>query len=238
MSRFDLEKKAEIIDRFLLTKGIKQAPTMRVAAALDISGSMSGHIAAGDLQNALNQLMGAAMRFDDNGELDVFKFDDRCEYVGTCTPDDYTDYVKRNRISARGGTNYAPIITEAKNFFFEGTAAQPAKKGFFGFGKKEAVAATVDNTPVLMLVLTDGEPWDADSLEHAFSSTQNENIYYHLVGIGGTRGKFPTIARLADKLDNVGEVYLPRFDMSDDEVYEQLISDELVEFVGKFTPVS
>ena len=91
----------------------------------------------------------------------------------------------------------------------------------------------VDKTPVLMMVITDGEPARGDVQEtlRQMRAHQNDNIYYHLVGVGGDRSSFPTIAMLADELDNVGEVYLPRFDMTDEEVYSQLISDELVDFV-------
>lgn len=240
MSEFELRKKSDKIDAFLLRKGIKQAPIMRVGAALDISGSMSNIIGRGHLQLALNQLMGAAMRFDDNGELDVFKFDDHCEYVGTCSPKDYETFVDKRGIRVRGGTNYAPIVTETQKFFFDAKAAEPAKKSFFGFGKSTpAVQANAgNNIPVLMMVITDGEVSrvDRDETNRLLTRAENTPIYYHFVGVGGSRANFPSIAYLADERPNVGEVYLPNFGMSDDEVYDQLICDELIEFVAKFAP--
>lgn len=248
MSKFDLQKKAEVIDRFLLAKGVAKAPIMRVGAALDISGSMDMDtrrpettriISSGKLQKALNQLMGAAMRFDDNGELDVFKFDTMCEYVGTATPSNYENYISKQGIRARGGTAYSPIVAAAQKFFFGGGApAQPAKKRLFGFGgSTPAVPATGgDNTPVLMLVITDGEISQSDRAETNAQLQRAEStpIYYHYVGVGGTRKDFPSIAFLADERPNVGEVYLPSFDLSDDEVYAQLICPELIEFIAKF----
>jgi hypothetical protein len=220
----DLQKKSSHIAELLAKKGVHKAPTMRAAAALDISGSMGNIIRYGKLQLALNQLMGPAMQFDDNGELDVFKFDDRCEYVGTCSPQNYETFIEDKGIKARGATAYSPIITEGKKFFFE-----QKKSGFFGFGKSKPV----DNTPVLMMIVTDGEParGDISTTLRMMQEHASDNIYYHLVGVGGDRSSFPTIAMLADKLDNVGEVYLQRFDMTDEEVYAQLISDELVDFV-------
>ena len=238
MSEFELRKKSEKIDAFLLKKGIKQAPIMRVGAALDISGSMSSIIARGHLQLALNQLMGAAMRFDDNGELDVFKFDDHCEYVGTCSPKDYETFVDKRGIRVRGGTNYAPIVLEAQNFFFGSKPAVAPKKSLFGFGKSTpAIPANAgNNIPVLMMVITDGEVSrsDRDETNRLLTQAENTPIYYHFVGVGGSRANFPSIAYLADERPNVGEVYLPNFGMSDDEVYDQLICDELIEFVAKF----
>jgi hypothetical protein len=228
----DLQKKAEQVGIILAKKGISQAPTMRVAVALDISGSMSSIIGSGALQNAFNQLMGVAVKFDDNGELDVFKFDTQCEYVGTSKPEtgDYDQYIRNNRIGPRGGTKYGPIVDSAVGFFFE-----PKKSGgFLGFGSKTEVT---DDTPVLMLILTDGEPSDAGAAERAMSDSTKYPIYYHMVGINGERRDFPTIARLADALPNVGEVYLPRLNMSDEEIYTQLICDELIEFIGSHTGI-
>jgi hypothetical protein len=244
---FDLQKKGAIVNRILLDKGVKKSPIMRVGAALDVSGSMDGLIRRGALQNAFNQLMGVSVKFDDNGELDVFKFDHNCTYVGTSKPvkGDYDKYIDHNRIHASGGTAYKPIVDEAIDFFFEGAphSSAPAKKGFLGgmFGSKQPEATPTtsggggtNDIPVLLLILTDGEPSDARETEQAMSAAQHLPIYFHMVGIGGTRRNFPTIARLADALPNVGEVYLDRLDMTDEEIYEQLICDELVEFIGKF----
>ena len=238
MASIDLEKKADLVGAILLDKGVARAPVMRVGVALDISGSM-GSLYRGSpsaVQTAFNQLMGVAVKFDDNGELDVFKFDDRCEYVGTSKPEtgDYDRYIERNRIATRGGTNYVPIVDEAMNFFFGGSAP---KKGIFGgmFGKSDPAPSAGDDTPVLMLVLTDGEPSDRREIERRLTETTDKAIYWHFVGINGDRSAFPTIAHLADALPNVGEVYLPRLDMSDQEIYRQLICDELIEFVARFT---
>ncbi len=230
----DLEKKAERIGVILAKKGIKKAPVMRVGVALDISGSMYSIIRSGLLQTAFNQMMGVSVKFDDNGELDVFKFDTRCDYVGTSRPvtGDYDKFISNNNITDRGGTSYAPIVDSAIKFFFQ----EKKSSGFLGFGKK---SEPEDNTPVLMLILTDGEPNDASTTAKVMENCKDKPIYFHMVGIGGGRESFPTIAKLADDLPNVGEVYLPRIDMSDDEIYEQLICDELIEWIANFSmPVS
>lgn len=232
-----LTKRAETVGKILLTKGINQAPTMRVGNALDISGSMdmrtgraetTNIISSGKLQQAFDQTMAVAVKFDDNGELDVFAFDTRCDFVDTASPSNYDDFITRKRIQARGGTAYAPIVQAAIDFYFK-----PKKSGgFMGFGGK----TEVNNMPVLFLIHTDGEPSDRyNAIKDALESAQQYPIYFHFVGVGGTRSNFPTIAKLADDLPNVGEVYLPRFDLSDEEVYSQLICDELVQWVAKFT---
>lgn len=237
MTGISLEKKAEMVGILLTKKGINQAPVMRVGIAIDISGSMSGLYSSGALQTAFDQMMGVAVKFDDNGELDVFQFNTGCEYVGTSSPSNHADYIRKN-IRINGGTNYGPIVEQATKFFFGGGAAEPSKSGgFLGglFGKKapEAAAPTAtDNTPVLMIVLTDGEPNDARETLRLLEQNQSRPIYWHFVGIGGTRSSFKTIAHLADELPNVGEVYLPRLEMSDEDIYDQLICDELVQWIG------
>ena len=219
----DLTKKAEAVGVSLAKKGINKAPVMRVGAALDVSTSMIPMIPA-KLQKAFDQLMGVSIKFDDNGELDIFAFNHKCWRVGTATVANHADYVRRN-LKADGSTNYSPIVIEAVKFFL-------AKKGgFLGMGGK------VDRTPVLMMVLTDGGIDRQDEAETLaqLRAISDEPIFFHLVGVGGGEGSFPTIKRLAKALDNVGEVYLPSFEMTDEAIYDQLISDKLVAWLRKFT---
>lgn len=223
-----LQKRADKVGILLQKKGINSAPTMRVGNALDISASMDHIILNDSLQKSFDQTMAVAVKFDDNGELDVFKFDTRCEFVDTANDRNYSDFIQSKKIKPRGGTAYAPIIEEAINFYFK------PKKKFFGLGG----SAPANNMPVLFMLHTDGEPGDRRATERALVEAQKYPIYFHFVGVGGSRAQFPTIASLADDLPNVGEVYLPRFDLDDDAVYEQLICDELIEWIGKFSTAS
>jgi hypothetical protein len=250
---FDLQKKAELVTDLLKKEGVVNIPKMRVGGALDVSISMRPHIDDGRpgnrLQKTVNQLMGPAIKLDDNGEIDMFKFDDYCEYVGTCSPATYSNYVQKNGIRVRGGTAYAPIVKAVLDFYFKQGAkvvVEPAKKGLFGFGSKPAVINTlpdsIDTTPVLFMIITDGEvsPADRRETEKLLREAIDKPIYFHFVAVGGGKGGggpvgFPTIHYLADALPNVGEVYLPDFGMSDEAVYEQLICDELIVFLKKFS---
>jgi hypothetical protein len=232
MSGISLQKateRSEKVGKILLTKGVSVAPTMRCGLAIDISGSMGGYFARGTVQKSVDQLVGVSLKFDDNGELDMFKFNTGCDYVGTANVNNYDTFIADNRVSANGGTAYIPIVEEAVKFFFAGQ--KKSSGGFLGFGKKTEVVAG-DDSPVLMMVLTDGEPNErVNDILRAFKDAAQHNIYFHLVGIGGDRRSFPTIARIADDLDNVGEVYLPTLDMTDDEIYAQIIGDELVQWI-------
>jgi hypothetical protein len=73
--------------------------------------------------------MGVAVKFDDNGELDVFQFDTRCEFVDTATPQagDYDQFIRKNNMAPRGGTAYTPIVENALDFYFGGP--EPERDG-------------------------------------------------------------------------------------------------------------
>lgn len=232
---FDLTKKAEAFTFELAKKGIVNAPTMRVCAALDISGSMSDEIADGSLQKVLDQLGGIAIKFDDNGEIDVWKFDDRSDYVGVWTPDDYQTYVKSARISSRGGTSYSPFINDINRQMFSGGTKQVTveKKGFFGTKKVvETQNVPGSREPVLVLVITDGEPMSdrLDRIKDALRACSSNPIFFAFVGLSNQHTSFPTLESLNKEFTNVGFVKM-RFGAPDEELYEQIITDKLVTFL-------
>ncbi len=225
--KVDLSKKAESFRVSLAKKDIVKAPTLRVGAAFDESTSMRKDIADGSLQSAFNQTMGITIEFDDNGELDCLAFNHRCRRIGVATPSNFENFVDRN-LSADGSTCYAPIVEETIAMFFASQRA-PGIRGVFG--KK-----VVDMTPALMMVLTDGhnDTDDNRNLDRMLGLAQRYPVFFQFVGIGGAREKFPTIQRLARTFPNVGEVYLPRFDMPDSEVYDQIVTDRLVGWLKQF----
>src|ERR1043166_134540 len=247
VNKFDLEKAQRTFDRFLLEKGLNTAPTMRVGAAPDISGSMNSKLTAatrgGDdsqAQRTLNQLMPPALKFDDDGQVDVFTFDNRCDYVCTMDKSNFESYIRANRIAARGGTEYAPVVEAVLRHYFGGTAKAAVEAGkslIKGLLSKAAPApaqptASSGKDPVLMMILTDGDCSDRRATEQALVDSQSQPIYWQFVGVGGA--SFPTIKYLADKLPNVGDVYLRDFGLSEEEVYRQLVSDELVTWIKRW----
>jgi hypothetical protein len=239
-----LAAKAEKVEFILLSKGIKNPPIMRVVAALDISGSMAEEYAtrggkACMVQAALDQLLGISIKFDDNGEIDMWKFDDRSDYVGVCTPDDFGDYIAKNNIGVRGGTAYSPLINDIVDRMFVSGARETKTTGggFFGFGKKTVEQVTPpSNVPVLALIITDGEPAGdrRSAIDKALQAAASHPIYFQFVGVTDRPETLTTIVDLADKYDDVGSIILSGFHLSDDEVYRQLFSDELINWVSKF----
>lgn len=227
MQKIDLSKKAESFRVSLAKKDILKVPTLRVGAAFDESTSMERDIADGKLQAAFNQTMGITIEFDDNGELDCLAFNDRCRRIGVATPKNFENFVDRN-LTADGSTCYAPIVEETIAMFFSSQRA-PGIRGLFG-------KRISDTSPALMMVLTDGQNDRDDNpkLDRMLDLAQRYPLFFQFIGIGGTKDKFPTIQRLARTFPNVGDVYLPRFDMPDSEVYDQIVTNRLVGWLKQF----
>lgn len=227
MQNTDLGEKARSFGVSLAKKDIVKVPILRVGAAFDESTSMRPEIEDGRLQSAFNQTMGITVKFDDNAELDCLAFNDECRRIGVATPANFETFVER-KLRAGGSTRYAPIVTETVDMFFSKRRA-PGLKGLFGGG-------TTDMTPALMMVLTDGDNDRNDNpeLDRALGLAQRYPLFFQFVGIGRSPDKFPTIRRLAKTFPNVGEVYLPRFDMPDSQVYDQIASDSLVGWLRQF----
>lgn len=238
----DLAKRVQTAGVVLAKKGLTAPPIMRVWMAIDISGSMDDEIRDGSVQKVMDQLQGVAGKFDDDGSIDVVKFDDRAEYVGVCEASDYGRYVNSAGIRARGGTAFSPFITLITNKLFPAPA--PQKSGGIGglFGlKKEAAPAPVSDVPVLVLIITDGEPMSeghyadeqyrriAPALQHAAQYP----IYWHFVGINNQGVEFKVLKQLADDLPNVGFIKMNGFNKSDEELYNEVLCDELIAWVKK-----
>lgn len=230
MSSINLTKqRAEEVTKIVLDKsGLSQAPTMRVCCAFDISISMRPYYAGRPslVQQAFDRLMGVAMAFDDDGNADVWQFDDRADYIGTATTNDVGTYVD-HKLGVRGGTNYVPVLNDIINRMFGAP-----KKSLFGFGK----SAPADNTPVLVLFLTDGVPGDMPQTIRLLREAESRPIYFEIVGLNRNQNELRAVQKLADDLDNVGYVGLTDLDLTDAQLYSALINPELIEVVRKFAP--
>jgi len=240
---FDLQKSADAFVFELGKKGINTAPIMRVAGAIDISGSMDDELRDGSVQKVMDQLGGITIVFDDNGEIDMWKFDDRSDYIGTWKPSDYRTYIKANRISSRGGTAYSPFINDITDFMFKSKTKTVASvvKGFFG---SKTVTQTVDdgvenNDPVLALIVTDGEPNSEriERIREALTRASSHPIFFAFVGLSNQHTSFPTLEALNREYKNVGFIKM-KFGAKDEDLYEQIITDKLVGFLKQFSPAT
>lgn len=238
MSKVSLEKRTQQVGVILEKRAVKQIPPIRVGLALDVSGSSEWMYNNGIMQETVDRLLAVAMKFDDNGELDMWAFDNQATALETATANSYGDYVRKAIMENRNvhkwhGTEYAPPIQKMINHYFGGVGA--AAKGMFGglFGSK--AAAPVSGEPAMCMLITDGQNFDRNEAAKLLRDAVKYNIYWQMVGVGNP-SEFAFIRQMADELPNVGYVNLSSLDLSDEQLYNQLIGEEFCEWIKKLKP--
>lgn len=188
--------------------------TMAVKLAVDKSGSMGDEFACGWVQDTLDLFLAAAMKFDDDGKMEIGFFNTSFDRTPDMTVDDAHTYIRDNRIYAGGGTNFADAIKGLKG---------KNKGGFFSFGKKP--------TPVYLALITDGENNDKREFEAQLDSL--ENTFVQIVAIGnGVNKRY--LDAVAAKYDTVEVLYIPNPKAVDqNKFYELLLNEEFKAFAVK-----
>ncbi|MEK5209590.1 VWA domain-containing protein [Psychrobacillus sp. FSL H8-0510] len=216
----DLTKKAKIV----LEKKKLVEVKAEIVVAIDRSGSMYRLYSDGTVQNLVERLLGIGMNMDANKEIDVFQFNQGSKYIGVATEENHANFVRDKKMSADGGTNYAPVMKEiiAK---YSGTE----KKGRLGslFGKKSTEAVKPTH-PTFVFFITDGDNSDEKETERLIRESANQPIFWQFVGIGNEPLKF------LQKLDDLEGRYVDNADFfkvsnlkktTDEELYEKLLTE-------------
>ncbi|VWD37045.1 Tellurium resistance protein [Burkholderia lata] len=242
-----LEKRAAKVAIVLEKRQILKPPVVRVGAALDISGSAKPLYQSGVIQDTHDRILGIALKFDDNGEVDTWTFTEGYDRLPTATPDNYGSYISDHVLEARidkwGGTQYAPVMNDIVDFFFRAPEPSPKreeKRGFLSrlFGGSDdtpapAVSAPVNgHLPAWVLFVTDGQnpKNDRKRVRQLLAESQHYPLYWSLVGVGDP-SEFGFLAEVADEMPNVGFLHLESLDVSDEHIYEQLITQEFCNWV-------
>lgn len=170
----------------------------------------------------------------------------------------YIELVKQAAADADdlwGGTSYAPVLRAIQSHYFPSAAsavveqvtdttkgliasAAGALRSLFGRStpQEPAPAPVVEQVPVLaeqedpafLVFGTDGDSFDEARAEQVLDELNHKPIYILFVGIG-TGSKFTFLKSMADKYDNVGFIALADLpNVSADQLYEQILSDELI----------
>ena len=228
----NLEKRAETVGIVLAKRNIAKAPTVRVGVALDISGSTKQMYARGVIQETVDRLLAIAMKFDDNGEIDMWSFTDGFDRLEIADANSYGNYVTRNildnpAVSKWGATSYAPVIRDMVRHYFGGLGVL----GFLGklFGA-DNTANQGGQQAAMVMFITDGANSDHAEAEMILRECENKKVYFQMVGVGPVR-EFGFIRQMADRLPNVGFVNFSSLEMADDEIYDSLLSEEFCGWV-------
>lgn len=256
--KISLVKRQETLVVSLKKKKIAQI-VLRVASALDISGSMTGLYRNGTVSDFVGKLLPFGMQFDDNQQIDMWAFNNYSQELPPATADVYDDYVGKcmRSVSISGGTSYAPVMQAIYDEYFGGVPMKTitrevveyeevAAKGFVAklTGKKEIVevvrtiteqvpdtSATVDTTPAMVFFQTDGENNDPSAVRAVLERNKGKPIYWFMVGVGNER--FGFLKDLARDYDNVDFIGINDLSLSDADLYDKLLSQEFGQWVEK-----
>lgn len=181
----------------------------RVVFVVDVSGSMQGLFQAGVVQRTVERLMPLALKFDDNGEMETYRFSGRCENCKNVGMGNIVDFVKKNieRGAEWNGTEYAPI--------FEAIYADYVEKN-------------ASPIPTFVIVITDGDNSDKGQAERAIKEMSKHNVFWKFVAVG--RGPFSFLEKLDTMsgrvIDNANFYQIDNIEReSDENLYKGLIEE-------------
>lgn len=184
----------------------------RVAVVVDFSGSMRGLYRDGSVQRTLTRLIPLGLRFDDNGEVDVWLFHEGYRRMEGMNLDNFENYV--NDVIMRSGerfgcTSYSPVIKDVL---------------------RKYVQEDPDTMPSFVIFITDGSNDDRRATNETIIESSKHNVFIQFVGLDQSRYEtFDYLKKLDDlkgrPVDNTGFFSIHDFDeMSDEELYNELLS--------------
>lgn len=211
--------------------------TARVALCLDISASMHSLYKSGKIQALVERVLALGLRFDDDGEVDVFLFGSAGHSESAVTLANHASYVPDiiGRRRLEGGTSYGAAMRLIREHYFE------------GYGPRSRPLA--DTHPVYVMFVTDGAPHDRVDAEEQLRYSSHEPIFWQFMAIGrssksvdadGTK-KRGLLTRLTDsqftfleKLDDLPDRRIDNAsffavadpaNISDEQLYELLMTE-------------
>ena len=161
----DLVKKASVS---LQKRGLDEH-TARVAVCLDISGSMHGLYRSGKVQALLERVLALALRFDDDGAVDVFTFGLDGHEAGTLDLSTVRGYTEVAAARLEGGTRYAKAMRLVRRHYFGSDAP-----------RSTPLAQAV---PVYCMFVTDGETSDRGDASDQVRSSSYEPLFWQFMAI-------------------------------------------------------
>lgn len=207
ISGISLKKKAATI---VLEKKKLTDVTARVGVVLDISGSMRKLYKEGVVQDVVERVLAVASQFDDDGELDVWVYDNEFSRLPAATEATFMGYVEKNILSNEGvhkfGRNDEPKVME--DVIRKYTKQDPSGE------------------PVFLVFINDGgcKP----GIKKFVVESSNQPIFWQFVGIGDSN--FDVLRRLDTMegrvVDNANFFHLDDISqVSDEELYDQLLNE-------------
>ncbi|WP_082304909.1 vWA domain-containing protein [Planococcus glaciei] len=207
LSGISLKKKTATI---VLEKKKLTGVSARVGIVLDISGSMRKLYNEGVVQDVVERVLAVASQFDDDGELDVWVYDNEFSRLPAATEATFMGYVEKNILSNSGvhkfGRNDEPKVME--DVIRKYTKQDPSGE------------------PVFLVFINDGgcKP----GIKKFIVESSGQPIFWQFVGIGDSN--FDVLRRLDTMegrvVDNANFFHLDDISqVSDAELYDQLLNE-------------
>ena len=164
----DLTKRAAVS---LEKRGLGEH-SARVALCLDISGSMRGLYRSGKIQKLAERILALGLRFDDDGEVDVFLFGKDAHEAGTMNVGNHATYTGEllNRFGLEGATYYGLVMAQVRRHYFGGDELRSAPMG--------------QPLPVYVMFVTDGRPNDKRRTQDQLIASSYEPMFWQFMAIG------------------------------------------------------
>lgn len=178
---------------------------VRVKFAIDQSGSMANQYRDGTVQDTVERLYAAALKMDDDGDLEVWSFDTNSSRKPSVNMSNVDGYVAKN-IYCMGGTNYAPVMSDIL----------------------KDCDADKSGTPALIIFITDGDNSDHDAATRIIKASSGAPVFWQFVGVGSAEFNF--LKRLDNMsgrvVDNANFFELNDLrDIGDIELYQRLLGE-------------
>ena len=143
----------------------------KVALCLDISGSMSGFYRSGAIATLVQRILALGLRFDDDGEIDVFLFGADAHDYGSVGVEDYRNFVPamQRRYPLEGGTNYGRVMAMIRRHYQHDLQA--------------------GQQPVYVMFVTDGETQDRSESERQIRDASREPIFWQFMALGQSKAQ-------------------------------------------------
>nr|WP_237391753.1 VWA domain-containing protein [Paenibacillus dendrobii] len=207
ISPIDLRKK---LVQITLEKKRMTDVAARVGIVLDISGSMQRLYRNGTVQDVLERILAVACKFDDNGSLDVWIYDNEFRRLPSVTEKDFhhyvTDHILNNAsIHKFGRNNEVPVMEDViRKYTVEEDSELPA----------------------FIIFINDGGVVKA--IRKIITAAAVQPIFWQFVGIG--ESDFEVLKRLDTMegrvVDNANFMHLNDFkSISDEELYDRLLNE-------------
>ncbi len=224
-SGLDLRKNILSLDKVIAKTPLNNHKA-QVVVVMDHSGSMRPLYDTGEVQKTLNRIMPLSLKFDDDGDLDVWLFHDDFYHIEPMNIQNYEDFVKTYILKKYryGRTLYSPVLKEIMDTYF------PNRKEF---DKINPATVKVDRTnPVFVVFITDGNTKKRQETDALIRESAYYGIFIQFIGIGKDE-EFKYLKKLDDltnrHCDNIGFMEVENINTMDDEkLYKELLREYIL----------